>query len=320
MKKIKLLSLLAVIPMLASCGGKPGKPSFAKVGNEVKFAKFEEDAQKAYLKANFMSEKALQSGVFKQKEGSYFSMKGTINGEKSSMVSSESRTSESKYDQKNAILQTSLKREEAAKSVSKGVGIDSSGKEASTTSFQVSKVEKKSCFVKATKESKEFAVQAAATVKEAQAMLDSSVKLGLLMEVTEFGEAIAEYKTAPEKEQKAYKFYENGKIFTIEASIEEEESHKGEDGKVDYVVTGKSEVKYQIDLTDGAFKKVLWGSLKSKVEIKKDGTSYDGEIYNKDDVFEIETVMAEESSYTAKDVTLKVFDLAGFTRTDKVEL
>lgn len=320
MKKIKLLSLLAVIPMLASCGGKPGKPHFAKVGNEVKFEKFAEDAEKTYMKAIFMSDKVLPSGVFKVKEGSYYSMKGTLGGEKSSMLSTESKTSESKYDQKNAILQTSLKREEAAKVVGKGTGIESSGKEASTTSLQVSKVEKKSCFVEVTKESKEFAVQTAATVKEGQAILDSSVKTGLLMELSDFGEAIETYKTAPEKEQKAYKFYENGKIFTIEASIEDNESHKGEDGKVDYVVTGKSEVKYQIDLTDGAFKKVLWGSLKSKVEIKKDGTSYDGEIYKKGDVFESEVVMAEESSYTAKDLTLKVFDLAGFTRTDKVEL
>ena len=320
MKKIKLLSLLAVIPMLASCGGKPGKPHFAKVGNEVKFEKFAEDAETTYMKANFMSEKALPSGVFKSKDGTYMSMKGTALGEKFSMVSIENSNSQSKYDQKNAILQTSLKREESAKIVSKGSAIESSGKESSTISYQVSKVEKKDCFVQATKEAKEFAVQAPASVKEAQVMLDSTVKLGFLMELSEFGEGINAYKAASDKEKKAYKFYENGKIFTIEASIEEEESHKDAEEKVDYVVKGKSEVKFQLDLTDGAFKSVLWGSSKVTVEIKKDNTSYDGEIYKKGDVFEIETVMASETSYTAKDLTLKVFDLSGYTRTDKVEL
>jgi hypothetical protein len=248
-------------------------------------------------------------------------MKGTANGEKFSMVEVSSSSSESKYDQKNAILQSVVKSDESLKVVSKGVGMESSEKSSATTSYQVSKVEKKSCLVAATKEAKEFAVQTPVeNTKAAQEWLDMIVKMGLSSQLAEFSEAVLTYKSAPEKEQKAYKFYQNGNIFTIEATIEDEESHKDAEEKVDYVVKGKSEVKFQIDLTNGAFKTVLWGSSKSSVEIKKDNTSYDDESYNKGDVFEIEVVMSEEGSYTAKELTLKAIDLSGYTRTDKVEL
>ena len=316
MKKIKLLALLAVVPMLASCGGKPSKPKFADVGKEVKFEKFTEDGEKAYMKMDFMKEKALGSGILKGKSQVYISTKGVARGLEFSFIQKESEQIEAKYDQKNAIIQTSTKKEGGAaydNVFAPGHIMEGSDSESSTVSLQFSKVDKKNSIVSATKEAKEYSVEyEIKDLKEAQKHFDGEMKGRLLNVLAQFGDAISEYNSASEKEQKYYKFYENGNIFTIEASIEENESHKV-DGKVDYVVNGKSEVKYQIDFTNGKFKSVAWGSIESTIEFKKD-TEYNGQSFKAGDKMVSDTKMASEESFTAKDLTLKAFNLSDYTR------
>ena len=269
MKKIKLLSLLAVVPMLASCGGKPSKPRFASYGKEVSYKAIVKDQSKVASKADFMSEEALGSGVFKSKEGSYISIKGTMNADKFSMVIQGADESEFKYDQKNAIVQTTAKSETLMTSDSSAGSSSMGNNSSSTSSIQLGKVDKKSCLIEATKETKEYRKLVETDKKGAQALLDAQAKSMLEDATDEFEAGLLHYETLEKKEQKNYKFYENGNVFTVEVKFEKEESHKT-DGKVDYVEKYKYEVASQVDFTNGKFRAVSWGSMDLSVEFKKD--------------------------------------------------
>lgn len=316
MKKIKLLSLLAIVPMLASCGGKPSKPRFASYGKEVAYKTIVADQSKVASKADFMGEKALGSGVFKSKEGSYISIKGTMNADKVSMVIQSADESEMKYDQKNAIVQNTSKSEYVMTSDS-SAGSSSMGENSSfTSSIQLGKVDKKSCLIEATKESKEYRKLVETDKKGAQAMLDFRAKEMLEDATDEFEASLLHYEVLDKKEQKNYKFYENGNIFTVEVKFEKEESHKT-DGKVDYVEKYKYEVASQVDFTNGKFRAVSWGSMDLSVEFKKDANYVIPEFgmpgqYKAGDKVTCDMKMASEESFTAKELTLKAFDLAGY--------
>lgn len=316
MKKIKLLSLLAIVPMLASCGGKPSKPRFASYGKEVSYKTIVADRSKVASKADFMSEKALGSGVFKSKDGSYVSIEGTINADKFSMVIKSAEESEFKYDQKNAIVQNTSKSESVTTSKSSGGSTNIGDNSSTTSSIQLGKVDKKSCLIQATKESKEYVKLFETDKKGAQAKLDVRAKSMLGNAADEFEAGLLHYEVLDKKEQKNYKFYENGNIFTVEVKFEKEESHKT-DGKVDYVEKYKYEVASQIDFTNGKFRAVSWGSIDLSVEFKKDVNYVIPEIgmpgqYKAGDKITCDMKMASEESFTAKELTLKAFDLAGY--------
>ena len=313
MKKIKLLPLLAVIPMLASCGSKPSKPSFAKVGNEVKAAKFAADLEKAGLKASFNQEKAMNSGLFKLDAREYYILEAsTKKSGKGKVEMSTFDKFEYRHDKENKLAQSSY--DYAASTVISSDSYSTNNVEAykDQQGYQTTKSGKKTYLVDVSKEEKEYRL-----IKEVDK--DNSVEKFLDAEIKErlgdcgvnMAETMAQYEMAEEKVKKNYKFYENGNIFTIEVKYDDEEEVKDEG----YKVKAKVEQKVQLDLTEGKLKSKYWLSTEASYEFSK-AITMDGTHYEKGDSMTMKEQMSFDASFTEKAQNLKPFDLKGYVEVE----
>jgi hypothetical protein len=314
MKKLNFLPLLLVAPLLVGCGNGVKAPKFANKGEEVSTDKFGDDLEAAATEAAFAKADPLGSLVYSSKQGSqsetkFIREKKTI----STLKSTYTLSTESKYDSANLLFQEDTKTtSKASMSDAHGKGTES-GKTSTHIDMQEFTKGEKKYVVMAEKEYKEIGTSYEVTeLSPAKQIFDSHVKNILSSQASHIMAAMANYATSDEEEKKNYKFYENGKIFTIEYNkVVENLEHKNGDDAVDYVESSTTKYTAQIDLTDGAWKQKYYYELSSKVEYKIAG-EYEDEYRLVGDIKETKKSMAEDVKADSKDVTLKAADLSGY--------
>ena len=156
MKKIKLLPLLAVIPMLASCGGKPAKPKFAKFGNEITSDKFNTNVEAASKKTVVVTD-ALPSGLLKTSEITYYETEVKRNKKVIDHdVQIDEKSHELKHDVKNAVVETKKVEKHSYVVKSKTENQNNSSSLTRVYTMQEAKVDDNKYVVEAYKKTKEF--------------------------------------------------------------------------------------------------------------------------------------------------------------------
>lgn len=309
MKKIKLLPLLLIVPMLSGCGDKPSKPSFAKVGEEVSAKQFTEAFQKELNKASFMNEKLLDSGIFKSDARRLNINEGKKNGSKPRAEIRENEKLEFKYDKENVLMEQVYDGGSSMVLKSDESNMAESNEANQTMFFQKAKENKKDYLVIAIKEDKEYdKVAALSKTVTAQKLLDTMMKASIAQAGQHIMSVVSEYPSMDEEEQETYRFYKNGSIYTIEHEDELSDS-KSKDGKLVYVGEGKAEEKIQIDLTEGKLKAAYWINHEARIDYKRDD-----EGFKKGDYIITKAQASHVASFVAKKVTLKAQDLSNYVR------
>ena len=309
MKKIKLLPLLLIVPMLSGCGDKPSKPSFAKVGEEVSAKEFTEAFQKELNKASFMNEKLLDSGIFKSDARGLNINEGKKNGSKPRAEIRENEKLEVKYDKENVLMEQAYDGGSSMVLKSDESNMLESSEANQTMFFQKAKENKKDYLVVAIKEDKEYdKVAALSKTVTAQKLLDTMMKASIAQAGQHIMSVVSEYPSMDEEEQETYRFYKNGSIYTIEHEEELSDS-KSKDGKLVYVGEGKTEEKIQIDLTEGKLKAAYWFNQEARIDYKRDD-----EGFKKGDYIITKAQASHVASFVAKKVTLKAQDLSNYVR------
>ena len=314
MKKLNILPLLLVAPLLTGCGGSVKAPKFADKGEEVAGDKFAADFLEKSSQAAFAKEDAIGSLVMKSKSAN--SQEEKLVREKKAIKTtteySES-SSEMKYDATNKLVQG------LSKGSSKGTQTDINAKASGSSSTSVhvyiqeyTKGENK-YVVMAEKESNMLqAVSPVTELSPVDKIFDGYIKEGIGEQGAYVVAAVAAYAAADEEEQKNYKFYEKDKVFTVEyKQVVENKEHKNSDDQVDYVVSSTTSYTAQLDLTDGAWRQKYYKEVSTKTEYKLDGT-YSGEYQFAGDVFEEKTLKSEDVKADYKDIKLKAADLSGY--------
>ena len=306
MKKTKFLSLLVFAPLLVGCGGNSVKePKFAKYGNEVKAAKFFEDFSKKMNKAKFEDDKAkLGSMVASVIEAGSNEEQVTRNKKEVSNYK-QFQKSELKYSYDSESLVSKSEQSSVSSHEEKNaVGQSSEATAYSATSFmQVSKVQKKDNLVYASVEAKQyysvFEVSKENPVKD---YFESQNKGQIESAINEVAaEGYFAYTTSDEKEQKKFKFYENGDIFTFEWNDEGKLDRTGFDG----TETGKW--IGQIDLTEGK-----WSAKKYKEFVTEADVKDNVDPYVKGDHLKIVNKSLYEAKAELKSVKVAAQELKGF--------
>ena len=316
MKKTRLLPLLFALPLLASCGiAKPSQPKFADIGKQVKAEKFSADLEEAFLKSEFGSSKKIDSGVLSTDSRSLTNVKVEAKDKDRNSVTKAASADkyEFKFDKDNKLAQSVFKGKSETTVKAKNGSLAMTSEEKWTEGYQKAKVGSGEFFVHVNKEAKEYENYGKIT-KEAKLedYLDALVKESGASCGDEINELLGEYMMASEEEQKQYKFYENGKIFTVVCSAEETHTEKA-DGKVVYVEKAKADLKVQIDLTKGKVKALSWATGESTFEAKQDCT-VSGTVHKAGDVQTMKMSASSVSTFVAKKVSLKALDITGFQK------
>lgn len=310
MKKLKFLPLLLVAPLLIGCNNVKS-PKFADNGEEVAGDKFMADLAEKSLATAYNKEDALPSLAVKSKRSSkeYSARTRKDAGFKASYERNYSTTTSMKYDAANVLMDGKVSSKTKRKEVSnygKEIGNE---KESRNMFYQEFAKGDKKYLVMGTKEEKKL--QAISQVTEenpASKVMDMFVKTAVASQGSDLNNLLNAYAGSTEEEQKNYKFYENGNIFTVEYkySVENEESKDGED-KVIYVTNASYYKKAQVDLTDGKWKALFWNESSVKQEYKQDYG-----IYFEGDVYESKDLTSEETIAEYKDAKLKAQDVSGY--------
>jgi len=321
MKKTKLLSILLAAPLLASCGiSKLKEPKFADLGKELNFTKFSEALEKAGVpdELEFQVEKKLSSGILKHETNSYDGYELSRQDKvKESFKEKIDSKDEWKLDAKNVLLEHNASSSGASKGEEAGTKSSSSNSEKFKVSYQEETVNKKKFVVSIDHNSKEYCRYSKSELIKADLSLDGKMK----EEVNDCGvyfiEKVydAEAASLDDEEIKHYKFYQNGKVFTIVYE------NKGEDKSNELYNDSYNYLeKTQIDVTKGKFKAVTWIDSENVRTFKKSGSAMDyfGEsrLYFKGEVVKEFAQVRDVASFEAKEITLKKVDLKSFTQTE----
>ena len=331
MKKIKLLPLLLAAPLLVGCGAKPSEPKFVEMSKKelVTGDKFGVDFEAAFLKSEFGVAKLLPSSVLKIESKIYNEQSIDFDGKTIAKgTTGINAKAEAKYDKANKVISVVESEEDSSSAKTSEGSSGGSLSYKSTTYYQEAKVNKEKYVVAANKEEKTIANYQKLGEKKAQEVVDGKMK-GLASEWANgyycegvyslyeiYMDAVYDGDT---KEAAKYKFYEKGKIFTIEYSSEV----KKEDVKYYETVVGKkySKVfkKVQIDLTVGKEKATSWSTEEESIEIKKDYYEYDfysgtATTHYKGNTEKSLSQSSEVVTFEHKDVNVKPLDISKFVQ------
>ena len=333
MKKIKILPLLLAAPLLVSCGvSKPKEPKFAEMGkkDQVTGAKFGTDLLAAFSASEF-SETAglLPSSVLKLESKVYYEASVESDGK---VVSKDTtginRKGEAKLDKKNKVVVVEESEKEEGSSKTLNGRRSYSFSDESHVFYQEAKVNKVKYVVEANKEAKTIAGYQKVGEEKVENIVDKKMKNlandwsngyyceGIQALLTYYYGAVGE---GDDEEAAKYKFYEKGKVFTIEYTSEV----KNEEVKNYEVVvakkTSKEVTKVQVDLTKGKEKSLAWTSTEESKTIVKDYYEYNwytGSLtyHYKGNVEKTSSQASEVMSFEHKDVSVKALDVAKFTQ------
>lgn len=310
----KFLFLVLAVPLLAGCGNKVKEPKFAALGEEKTIDAFEEAIEKSLPEDHeLMKDDVLGSLVMKTKGASLNSAKHsrgkTVTDEN---VTTSKSTEQIDYDATNVLLR------DKSESVSKEVEKDAWGKVTTTNKtttdamMQEHKAKDVSYAIAVDNLVKEYSpVQTLSEDVKLIDYLSENVKMIILWELSmSIYQEMASYASADEEEQKNYKFYQNGNIFSVvyESKFENKEVKNLTDDTIRCVGNGSEVRKVQVDFTAGAYSLVTYSKQEGKYDYK---TAY--ESYAVGDVYEYEVASSSEFKATRKEPGLKAIDLAKYT-------
>ena len=255
MKKHSFLPLLLVVPLLSGCGA-VGEPSFANNGNEVEFAQFSEDFANAVEANEFFKEGHIGSKLIKGSGTSYSNQETSVDGsQKDQSFARTTMKIEIKGDSVNNIARRNNKITIAYYSKSPTGNTEYINTDKNKYQLQEGTHDGKRCAFLVDMKEKDYELTTEFSDEQTMAdAYDYAIKDYASSQVSVFNNLIATYASATEEEQKNYKFYESGNIFTIELKkVVENEERKNSDDEVYLIVNSTNEEKWQIDLTNGAF-------------------------------------------------------------------
>lgn len=320
MKKIKVLPLLLVAPLLTSCGGKV-TPKFAKEGDKVEESKWSDDMNA--IKENYFintSEGYHKPSFVEDYKSATEETEKIVRGKESLFEKksySEAKT-KYQYDAANSILTSE------SKSSSKASGKDNSGEKFSSKGSSKSHYSRQ----KYAADGKEYCITADKEEKEISKYFDLSETFSITDALEyymgwncggaymSFAFGYIAYSIASDEEKALYSFYENAdtKAFTIayEKKTENVETKVGDD--VIYTTTTVKIWKYQIVLGDNN-KLDTYAYEEDSVEetIKKDVQRHERNLKS-GDVYSKVTKKAYSSKGKTKDVKLQAMDVSDFKK------
>ena len=312
MKKIKVISALALSILLSACNVNKGisgsKPKFAKMGSEVSYATFMEEFDKAD-EASEIKKTDFQVGDRILAMKSFSSEIGSVTRGKQVLNKIDNRASEDVKmsfdgDKNIAKMEMVEKTSEYSKNLVEELKASETNK--ITAQYQVGQYEGNDCFMYADLDGKTYypAVQLTETMTA-----DYFMNFMGAMSIYSALSSIQSSVPSDEAEAEGWKFYQNGKVFTWVYDMDMEEEMK-ESETVYAKVKIKGQVKGQIDFTDGK----MYARLSQETKITGEYVAeYDGFKVGDKGVEEQKAYV--DASAIAKKVDLKEVDLSAYKLT-----
>ena len=313
MKKIKVISALALSILLSACNVNKGisgsKPKFAKMGSEVSYATFMEEFDKAdeaseIKKTDFqVGDRILTMKSFSSEIGSVTRGKQVLN--KIDNRSSQDAKMSFDGDKHIGKMEMVAKTSEYSKDLVEEIKASETNK--TNAQYQVGQYEGNDYFMYADLDGKTYypALQLTETITA-----DYFMNFMGAMSIYSALSSIQSSVPSDEEEAKGWKFYQNGKVFTWVQDIDTEEDMKDSGETVYAKVKIKGQVKGQIDFTDGKMYARLSQEIKATGEYVAE---YDGFKVGDKGVEEQKAYV--DASAIAKKVDLKEVDLSAYKLT-----
>lgn len=310
MNKIKILPLLLIFPVLASCSGKLKAPTFADYGEKQNFTSFSEALASAIDESVFSKEDLVKSLEIKYNRQTVVDAESKRNDKTVEITNSSGSVIQTeKYDSNNKLYDITVSTANNYKVKSSYGKGSSSESEAREVMYQAKEVDGKNYVLSVDKTRKEYSkyaeIEAPLTIEN---VLDTVAKTSVRGLVNRFTLNIPSQAEA-EAENSKYSLYVNGKIFTITYNDEETEEIKNADEVLQCSIVTKVGKIYQLDLTD-----YKW-AYKSKTESSKVTTyhmTYDTHILG-DTISQVQNGF-ENSWAVEKEIKLKPTNLDKYTR------
>lgn len=315
MKVTKLLPLVLIAPLLASCGGsRVEDPKYEKYSTETNYHSFAEDFMKQAIPAS--------ATCFFFKDGDLPSMEGSIK-QASETIKTADRNGkevfysnkytgidgEAKYDAAKLIIDTESTQESTEiESIASGTS-SKEGKQSYHTKYQQNEIDSVLYTVMVNETVGEWAEMAPAATypvsKHARSIFQSFAAIGSLIDFDE-------YETLSEEEKARYHFYRDETVFTIiyEGEWDEGEYIKDSADKVLASAHLKEESKYQVIFKEDSFR--IMSSQKKEVSINCleafEDSSHDE--HAKGDTYKIQSHNAAEVEVKKAEVDLAATDIS----------
>ncbi len=317
MKLRKILPLVLVAPLLASCGSglKVEEPSFDAYANKVEHAAYVEALQAAMNESVFVKADKIGSLEAKVTLGRKIDYKydGVENAPKIYMASLEDDVL--KYDSVNLILQSS--REASSESEIAGFGSSNV-----TNSKTVDKYQAQKDTVKEVESSVAYNLEAGTYYVQAPTVdwaseLDTMVKGQIVSQIDLLELSVSNYDTMSDEEKAKYSFYQDDKVFTVvyETSSENKMHDAGSEEKEIGKFVEKEVKKLQINLSSSNMRYVT-----SNVSTNSGEITADGKLYSEVGVLNVKAgnkIEAKQEEYKEtkvefKDVSIEKLDITKF--------
>ena len=325
MKKIKFIPALALVAMLAACGGSKSvsvkAPKFAKEGKEVEFTDFAEALDKEDLLGIWNEVDApekVPSYIIESKASSEGTKKyfGSDNKSKSEYVEKSVENDTVKADMKNVRLQIESKSN-SSESRKDNTGSFNEFKENKTEFvYQYGKVSGKDAFMYIDTVDEIFladdSFDGASDAEKLAYMAEGAIMYVGNVVGNNFYDTVDNYEGLPEEAKANYKFYLNGNVLTITYTYENTYEQKDADDKVKYTVSSVANIKMQLDASKGenfAYKEA-YESVET-INFAQDA-EYDGDEYFAGEMIELGGKEYYEAKVNVKDVTVKEVDVSNF--------
>jgi hypothetical protein len=324
MKKIKVLPLLLVAPLLTSCGNNVKAPKFVKEGDKLEDSKWNDDMNEA-VKGSFYVDTAedykLPSFVDEEKGSS--STEETIKREKSVLYEKKSyseSTSKLEYDA-DALMNKVVSKSKTSQSEKDSNGIKAVSKSSSknTTTRQKYSEEGKDYCISIDGEEKEFSKYLTLTESiDMEYALKNSMLFSVAPSYVNLGFSYLAYSLLAEDspEKAYYSFFENAgkKAFTLSYEKKEENVEtKNASDEVIYTTTTVDTYKYQVVFGQDSLEAYGY-SEKTITETYVKETSAHSRTLAAGDVYTKVQKSASSSKAKVKKVGLKAVDISDYKK------
>lgn len=321
MKLRKILPLVLVAPLLASCGSglKVEEPSFDAYANKVEHAAYLEALQAAMNESVFVKADKIGSLEAKITHGNKTDYKydGVENAPKLYMASLQA--GEVKYDSVNLILQTNMEASEESEIAGFGSSNVVNAKTVQKRQVQKDTVKEVESKVSYDLEAGTYAV--GAPVVDWASELDTTVKGTIVSQINLSKLAVLDFDEKSDEEKAKYSFYQDDKVFTVvyEASAENKLYDAASEEKEIGKFVEKEVEKLQINLSSSNMRYVT-----SKVSTTTGEITAEGKLYSELGVLKVKAgnkieaklEVYEESKVEFKDVAIEKLDIAKFIDED----
>lgn len=317
MKLRKILPLVLVAPLLASCGSglKVEEPSFDAYANKVEHAAYFEKLQAAMNESVFVKADKIGSLEAKVTHGKKTDYKydGVENAPKIYMAGLE--TGDLKYDSVNLILQSNMEASSESE-------MDGFGSSDVTNSKTVMKNQAQKDTVKEVESSVAYDLVAGtysvmAPVTDWASELDTMVKGQIVSQINLLELSVSNYDTMSDEEKAKFSFYQDDKVFTVvyEASSEYKFYDAGSEEKEIGKFVEKEVKKLQINLSSNNMRYVT-----SDVSTMSGEVTADGKLFSEVGVLNVKAgnkIEAKQEEYKEtkvefKDVSIEKLDITKF--------